>query len=96
MVFRCLLSVCALHAAALVQASYGPRAGPGTTVVWPSGLPPSPPSQSIQPYVTGLSAWNGNTYSVGAPPFNYTLLPYKYSNGYVSCASLPRHCVSTL
>jgi hypothetical protein len=97
MVFRCLLSVCALHAAALVHASYGPRAGPGTTVVWPSGLPPSPPSQSIQPYVTGLSAWNGNTYSVGAPPFNYTLLPYKYSSSScVSRASLPRHCVSTL
>ena len=55
--------------------SYGPRAGPGTTVVWPSGLPPSQPSHDIQPFVTGITAWNGNTYSVGLPPFNYSLMP---------------------
>ena len=60
--------------------SYGPRAGPGTTVVWPSGLPPSQPSHDIQPFVTGVTAWNGNTYAVGLPPFNYSLMPYSYTN----------------
>ena len=45
-----------------------------------TGVPPAAPSQSVQPYVTGLTAWNGDTYSVGLPPFNYTLMPFKYTN----------------
>jgi hypothetical protein len=75
------LSLLASLPAAL--SSYGPRAGPGTTVVWPSGLPPTAPSHDIQPYVTGISAWNGNTYAVGPAPFNYSLMPYSYTNSCV-------------
>ena len=66
-----------------VLSSYGPRAGPGTTVVWPSGLPPTAPSHDIQPYVTGISAWNGNTYAIGPAPFNYSLMPYNYTSSCV-------------
>ncbi len=66
----------ALCAAALLLAaggSTGPRPGPsGGFIVYPNGEPPSPPRHFIEPYVTSVTTYNGDSYASGVGAYTYT------------------------
>jgi hypothetical protein len=58
---------CVAAALRAAGATTGPRAGPaGGVIVYPSGGPPAPPRHFLEPYVTGVSSYNGDSFFNGS------------------------------
>jgi len=66
---RCRLHALLLTTAALRgEGATGPRQGSSSLIVPPPSSLLAQPAQQLAPYVTGVDAWNGDTYTAGLLP----------------------------